>query len=114
MPEPPVANASPLIVLAQGGRLDPLRTAGDRVVLPTAVEREVFRPGLADPAARALRSLPWLEVVDPGPVPAVVRAQRLDAGEEAVLTWALAHPGTLAIIDDRRAVAPPAGWVSRS
>lgn len=33
-------------------------------------------------------------------VPPEVAAWRLDAGEEAVLAWAYAHPGCDAIIDD--------------
>ena len=102
MAEPPVADASPLIVLAQGGRLDLLRAAGEPVVVPDTVEREVLRRGAADAAAQAIRSLPWLQVVDPGPVPDVVRTWRLDAGEEAVLTWELAQPGAIAVMDDRR------------
>jgi predicted nucleic acid-binding protein len=31
-----------------------------------------------------------------------VRRYRLDAGEEAVIAWALSRPGTLAILDDER------------
>jgi predicted nucleic acid-binding protein len=40
--------------------------------------------------------------VDSGPIPSAVKQLRIDPGEEAVLAWALAHPGTLTIIDDRR------------
>lgn len=100
--EPPAIDASPLIVLAQGGRLDLLQVQAERVYLPRAVEREVLQRGNPDAAVAALRSAPWLVVVDPDPVPVAIRRLRLDAGEEAVLTWALAHPGAVAIIDDRR------------
>jgi predicted nucleic acid-binding protein len=61
----------------------------------------VLRRGSPDAAAEALRSEPWLRVVDPDPIPEVLHRFRLDAGEEAVLAWALSHPGTVAIIDDR-------------
>jgi predicted nucleic acid-binding protein len=44
----------------------------------------------------------WLEVVDIGPVTQAITTLVLDRGEEAVLSWALAHPGTVAIMDDRR------------
>jgi len=37
VPEPPVVNASPLIVLARGGLFELLRVAGDRLVVPAAV-----------------------------------------------------------------------------
>lgn len=100
--EPPAADASPLIILAQGGWLDLLRVAGERILVPRAVAREVRRAGVADAAAQALDSTAWLEIVDVGPVPARLRQYYLDPGEEAVLTWALAHPGTAAIIDEHR------------
>jgi predicted nucleic acid-binding protein len=100
--EPPVSNASHMIILAQGGRLDLLRVQAERVYLPRMVEHEVLQRGMPDAAVAALRSQPWLIVVDPDPIPDAVSRLRLDAGEAAVLTWALAHPGTVAIIDDRR------------
>lgn len=102
MAEPSVVDASPLIILAQGGYLDLLHTEEGQVFVPRQVLREVLRPGISDAAVRALRSLAWLEVVEAGPIPRVVRRQRLDAGEEAVLAWALGHPGATAVIDDRR------------
>ncbi len=102
MSEPPVANASPLIVLAQAGRFDLLRVAGERIIVPRAVEQEILRPGLSDAAVTAIRSSPWVAIVDAGSPPDAVRGQILDSGEAGVLTWALAHPGTVAIMDDRR------------
>ena len=43
---------------------------------------------------------PWLTVVDPGPPDPRLRDFPLDLGEESVLTWALGHEGSLALIDD--------------
>lgn len=100
--EAPAVNVSPLIVLAQGGCLDLLRIAGERILVPVVVEQEVLRPGITDAAVQALRSRTWLEIVEVGPVPASVGHYRLDPGEEAVLTWAATHPGAAAIMDDRR------------
>lgn len=102
MAEPPVVDASPFIVLALSGWLDLLRLAGESIVVPRQVEREVLRPSVADAAVEAMRTLPWLEVVEAGEPPEAVGTYHLDAGEEAVLTWAFAHPGTVAILDDRR------------
>jgi predicted nucleic acid-binding protein len=98
--EPPAVDASPLIVLAQGGYLELLRIAGDRVMVPRPVADEILRGDVADAAVQALTVTSWLEMVEIGPAPDALRAFGLDRGEEAVLAWALAHSGALAIIDD--------------
>ncbi|MFN8557154.1 MAG: DUF3368 domain-containing protein [Dehalococcoidia bacterium] len=100
MAEPPVVNSSPLIVHAHAGFIDLLQGGGERVLVPDAVQREIEQYGPDDPAARALQDLPWLEVVHCGHVAADVAACRLDAGESDVLTWALTHPGAIALLDD--------------
>lgn len=103
MPKPLVVDASPVIVLAKAGFLDLLQIAGDPVQVPLAVVQEIQWVGPHDPAAQALAQTPWLIPVDPGPAPAALQPFNLDAGEEAVLTWALANPGTEALIDDPKA-----------
>ena len=103
MSEPPVSDASPLIILAQGGRLDLFQVFGGPVLIPRAVEQEILRSGAVDAATEAVRLLDWLKVVDPEPASDAILRYRLGAGEEAVLAWALAHPGSVAIIDERRA-----------
>jgi predicted nucleic acid-binding protein len=95
-----VVNASPLIFLANAGLLDFLRLAGDPVMVPLAVVREIQPGGLADAAYRALTQTNWLVTVDPGPVPPVIQSWSLGDGEASVLTWALTHPGTEALVDD--------------
>lgn len=102
MAEPPVADASPVIVLAQAGQLDLLRTAGDRLILPRAVMTEIEQPGLHDVAAEAIHSASWIDVLDAGSPLSIVQSARIGRGEAAGLTWALHHPGTVAIIDDLR------------
>jgi predicted nucleic acid-binding protein len=100
VPDPPVTDASPLIILAKAGYLDLLRLAGSSVLVPREVLREVQQPGPSDPVAQAIAQTSWLTIVDPGPSPAALKPFSLDLGEEGVLTWALAHPGTEALIDD--------------
>jgi predicted nucleic acid-binding protein len=95
-----VVNASPLIYLTAVERLDLLRLAGDEVLVPRSVADEVRRWGDADPAVRALGNTPWLEVVETPTVPTSVEVWNLGAGESAVLSYALAHPGVQAIMDD--------------
>lgn len=99
MAEPPVVDASPLVLFARVGRLDLLREAGDRILVPAAVAGEVRAH--SDEGSRALGDeARWLEVVPSVPVPEAVSAWDLGDGESAVLSWELAHPGTVAIIDD--------------
>jgi predicted nucleic acid-binding protein len=95
-----VVNASPIIFLAKVGLVDLLQQLGPPVVIPEAVALEIQSHGAADPAAQALAQSAWLSIVDPGPVAPVVAAYRLDAGESAVLTHALATPGSGVIVDD--------------
>jgi predicted nucleic acid-binding protein len=93
-------NASPLIYLALGGCFDLLRVASATVFVPSAVDGEIRRRGPADPTVQAMDQAPWLQVVPDPLVPPVIQAWDLGAGESAVLTWAQAHPGTEAILDD--------------
>jgi len=98
--ERPAVNASPLILLARANLLDLLQLAGPDIVVPAPVADEILREGPQDPAARALETMPWVTIVEAPPVPAVVQAWDLGAGESSVLAWALGHPGTVAIVDD--------------
>jgi len=97
-PEPPVVDASPLIVLARAKRLNLLQLAGDRIVVPGTVIEEVRVH--SDEAGRAIQSHHWIEPVAAGQIFPAVAAWDLGGGESAVLSWAMAHPGTQAILDD--------------
>ena len=60
MAEPPVANASPLILLSKGGCLDLLRVAGERILTPAAVVAEIS--GAAQtirPSGPFIRQVGW-------------------------------------------------------
>lgn len=98
MPEPAVVNASPLIVLSRAGRLDLLQLVADRVVVPAAVAEEITAH--SDEAAHSIGVHVWLECVPAIPASPAVAAWDLGAGESAVLSWAAAHPGCVAVIDD--------------
>ena len=101
MIEAPVVNSSPLIYLAHSGLIPLLEIAGSPVRVPDAVAAEIRRRGPEDPTARALREVPWLEVISPKEPHPRVALWNLGPGESAVLSWALDHPGCLAILDDR-------------
>jgi predicted nucleic acid-binding protein len=98
--EPAVMNASPLIFLAGAGLADLARLAGKPVQIPRAVVEEIERFGPEDVTAMAVKKLDWLVVVDSGPAPAIIERWDLGSGESSVLTWAYAHPGTTAVLDD--------------
>lgn len=99
--EAPVVNASPLIYLAHSGLIPLLEIAGTPVRIPGAVAAEIRRRGPEDPTVRILRDVPWLEEIDPVESHPRVALWNLGPGETTVLSWALDHPGCVAIIDDR-------------
>lgn len=103
MAEPPVINASPVIVLSRAGWTELLHVEGDHVLVPRAVVGEVQHRGADDPAVRALAELPRLVAVETGQVAPAVDACGIDPVKAAALTWALAYMGTTAIVDDRKA-----------
>lgn len=98
MTEPPVVNASPLIVLARAQETVLLRLLGERVLVPSEVAAEVRAH--SDEADSVLRSHSWIEEAPPCHAAEVVAAWNLGAGETGVLSREYAHPGTLAVLDD--------------
>jgi predicted nucleic acid-binding protein len=100
MTDTAVTNASPIIYLARANLFDLLHLAAPEVLVPVAVAEEILVRGPHDPGARALSDTLWLRTVDVPDIPRSVVAWDLGPGESAVIAWALAHPGCLAVIDD--------------
>jgi len=98
--EPPVVNASPVIYLARASLIDLLQVEGSSICVPRLVSDEIRRRGSDDPAAHVLETTPWLQEVELASTSPKVLAWRLGSGETAVLSWSLAHPGSVAIVDD--------------
>jgi predicted nucleic acid-binding protein len=98
--EAAVVDASPLIYLAHANLIDLLRVAGPLILVPTTVSQEIRRRGENDPTVQALENTPWLREVEPGPDSPRVVPWALGPGETSVLSWTLAHPGSLAVLDD--------------
>lgn len=88
-------------MLARAGRLDLLHLVGERIAVPEAVAAEVTEH--SDEGAWALGAHEWLERVPAIDIPTAVTSWDLGRGESAVLAWALAHPGALAVTDDHAA-----------
>jgi predicted nucleic acid-binding protein len=98
MPERWVLNASPIIALASVGSEKLLVSLADRVVVPRVVVTEI----LAGPKDNAYRliSAAQFEIVDsPLPAPELLTWD-LGKGETAVISFAMAEPGWIAILDD--------------
>lgn len=99
-----VVNASPLILLAKIGRIDLLSNLTESFVIPAGVVREINDGPVDDPARQWLAGAGSPSIVqDPQPLAQSLVAWDLGAGETAVLTWAIQHPGFEAILDDRAA-----------
>ncbi len=100
MPDRAVVNTSPLIFLAKAGMIHFLQQAAPQILIPTAVATEIGRRGRGDITVQALASASWLTTVEAPPIPPLIQAWDLGSGESAVLAFAQAHPGIVAIIDD--------------
>jgi len=71
-------------------------------VVPAPVYAEV-KAKASDDAAKLVASASWVVHVPAPAVPADIARWDLGAGESAVLAWAQAHSGSVAILDDARA-----------
>ncbi len=94
-----VVNASPLISLDQIGCVYLLARLAREVIIPRGVIEEVGRGRTPlEPARLGVHSAVAVIAVHPQ-----VAAWDLGVGESEVLSWAMAAPGAVAILDDRAA-----------
>lgn len=96
-----VINASPLIILGRAGYLGLLPKLFTPLHLPRGVAAEIEAGPADDPARRGVLEL-GLRRVDVA-VPDTLRQQRLGQGETEVIAFAMAHPGTMVVLDDKAA-----------
>lgn len=98
-----VADTSPLLYLHQAGQLHLLRALYGTVTVPSAVRVELAAGRERGHDAPDVSSTDWIrsvDVPDRSLLPAVVD---LGPGESEVIALGLAHPGSLALLDDRLA-----------
>ncbi len=100
--KPVVVNSSPLITLFNSQLADLLPQLFDQVQVPPAVWKEVTAHK-NDIAAQNLPKIDWAIQCEEMPVHPLVSAWDLGAGESAVLTYVIAHPHYIAMIDDAAA-----------
>jgi len=94
-----VLNASPIISLARVDGADLLVNIPDECVVPQPVFDEVMAGPESDPARIFLQGHQSRVVVVPQPTPEIL-GWDLGDSETAVLSFALANPGFIAILDD--------------
>lgn len=98
-----VANAGPLIALAQIGRLDILPALYGEIRIPRAVWMEVVTHGHEQAGAASVRSAPWIKVADVRDKIALrLLRERLDEGESAAILLAIELRAKLLLIDEAR------------
>jgi len=103
MKAPAVVNASPLIVLARIGRVELLTVMWEHVVVPSGVAHEIMRGDRHDPARRWIQDDGNRYVRQVKHIDEVVAGWDLGLGESHVLTYALSHAGSEALLDDAAA-----------
>jgi predicted nucleic acid-binding protein len=94
-----VINASPVIALSRVGQVELLVRLPQQSAIPRSVADELLRGPQDDPARRAVDGNIFKIIETPAP-PAQILAWDLGQGETAVLTYALAHPKWVAVLDD--------------
>ncbi|MBM4467530.1 MAG: DUF3368 domain-containing protein [Chloroflexi bacterium] len=98
-----VANAGPLIALAQIGHFSLLRSLYGELHIPPAVRDEVVASGRGRPGAVAVSAAAWIRVVGVRDTTAVqLLRERLDAGESEAIVLAIELEADLLLIDEAR------------
>lgn len=103
MPESWVINASPTILLAKAGLIELVPKLVSEFVIPQPVVLEILNVRGQDAAAQ------WLNTAGGKFArPAVAEfttlaGSEIGPGERAVISWAAAHPGFVAVLDDLEA-----------
>lgn len=98
-----VANAGPLIALAQIGRFDLLRSLYGRLRIPPTVRDEVTVSGRVRPGSTEVIAAEWIDTVQIHDATAVqLLRERLDLGESQAIVLAIELNADLLLIDEAR------------
>ena len=98
-----VVNASPVILLGKAGVIHLLPDLCDELVVPAGVVAEVKSGRMADAGRACLDGDGGRFVQAAPPLHVALASWNGGAGEAEVISWALAHPGFVAVLDDRAA-----------
>ncbi len=98
-----VADAGPLIALAQIGYFNLLRSLYGELRIPSAVRDEVVTSGRGRPGGVEVSGAAWIHVVGVRDTTAVqLLRERLDAGESEAIVLAIELEADLLLIDEAR------------
>jgi len=100
VPESWVINASPVILLAKVGLIQYVPTLVEHLVVPQAVADEVLSVRHRDAAADWLRAAGQKFIRPPVAELKQLSAAGIGAGERAVISFAAANSGFIAVMDD--------------
>jgi predicted nucleic acid-binding protein len=98
-----IVNTSPLQYLHQIGQIELFPKLFGRIVVPEAVAAELAAGrslGVSLPAPEAIE---WIDLRRPASAVGGLLSWDLGAGESAVLSLALEHPGSWVVLDDKLA-----------
>ena len=98
-----VANAGPLIALAQIGHFDLLQSLYGQLYIPPAVRDEVVVSGYGRPGAAEVNTAAWIHIVEARDTTAVqLLRERLGDGESEAIVLAIELKADLLLIDEAR------------
>lgn len=98
-----IVNTSPLQYLHQVGQLDLFTKLFGRIIIPHAVATELAMGrciGISLPTPEAVQ---WIDQSSPASPVGGLLSWELGAGESAVLSLAIEHPGSWVVLDDKLA-----------
>lgn len=98
-----ILNASPIICLKKAGLIEILPAMFKEIVVPEAVNREIFVKRATHLKEELLTPYQWLRIVDDITIAPQVASWDLGQGESSVISFALEHPDFWAVLDDREA-----------
>ncbi len=98
-----VANAGPLIALAEIGRFDLLKSLYRQIRIPPAVRDEVVVSQEGRPGAKEVSTAGWVRVERARDITAIqILRERLDRGESEAIVLAIELSADLLLIDEAR------------
>jgi uncharacterized protein len=98
-----ICNTSPLLYLHQLGALAWLPELASRVLVPSAVVKELSAGRALGVDVPDVRALSWMHVTDPQNTSQWEAVAGLGPGEVAAISLALERLGTVLALDDRQA-----------